>query len=212
VSGSGHFGGTIISILLPQARRTLTDKKEYCMVRKAICLSFLLVLGLVASHRAIAQQLTEHEIRTILDKLGQGSATDDFTITDAQDQQLSALSAEMRGSIIQDDSPCVLNSRDPRVASHQFVVCKGLFPAGMGPTQTAHAIHLTRAFPWHVMVITVPGDPGDSPGERVVQYTWEYDFSGLPPAVQKILRGAGPRPGSSLFRLQSGSWQWISYR
>lgn len=183
------------------------------MSRKTICFSFLILLpGMVLSHRAFAQQLTEHEVRAMLNKLGQSSATDTFTITDAQDQQLSALSADERSSFVQEDSPCVLDANDRRVASHQFVVCKGLFPAGMGATQTAHLIRLKHPFPWHVLVITLPSDPGDKPGEKVVQYTWEYDFSALPAQVQKILRGAGPRPGGSLFRLESGSWQWVAYR
>jgi hypothetical protein len=183
------------------------------MSRKTICFSFLILLpGIVLSHRASAQQLTEHQVRAMLDKLGQSSATDTFTITDAQDQQLSALSPDLRSSLVQDDSPCVLNAGDRRVASHQFVVCKGLFPPGMGPEQTAHAIRLTHPFPWRVVVITIPSDSGDTPGEKVVQYTWEYDFSSLPAQVQKILHGSGPRPGGSLFRLESGSWQWVAYR
>ncbi|MGA8108721.1 MAG: hypothetical protein WBD46_17185 [Acidobacteriaceae bacterium] len=183
------------------------------MGRKTICFSLLIfLLGVVPSHRAMAQQLTEHEVRATLDKLGQGSATVDFTVTDAQDQQLNSLSAEVRGSLVQTDSPCVLNPRDPRVLSHQFVVCKGLFPPGMGFRQSAHYVKLTHPCPWHVLVITIPTDPGDDPNQMLVQYTWEYDFSGLPPQVQQILKGSAPRPGMSLFRLDGGAWQWAGYR
>lgn len=182
------------------------------MTRKTICISFLL-LGLVLSHRAFSQQLTEHDVRTILDKLGQASATDDFTFTQAQADQLNALSKDLRDTLqIQTDSPCVLNPRDPRVLHQQVVACKGLFPPGTPPQQAAHYYKFGRAFPWHVVVITIPSDPGDNPSETLVQYTWEYDFSSLPPQVQQVLNQQGPRPGMSLFRLENGAWQWVAYR
>lgn len=182
------------------------------MIRKTICISFLF-LSVAVSHLAFGQQLTEHDVRTMLDKLGQASATDEFTLTQAQADQINALSKDLRDTLqIQADSPCVLNARDPRVVHHQFVACKGLFPPGMGPQQAAHYFRFGRAFPWHVAVITIPTDPGDDPSEKLVQYTWEYDFSGLPEPVQKILKGSGPRPGMSLFRLDGGAWQWVGYR
>lgn len=182
------------------------------MSRKAICIPFLL-LGLFISHRVFGQDLTEHDVRTMLDKLGQGSATSDFTLTDAQQQQLNSLSPDQRNALdIQESSRCVLNPRDPRIGSHQFVVCKGLFPPGMNGQQPAWYVKLGHPYPWHVVVINLPSDPGADPNEKLVQYTWEYDFSGLPDAVQQILKGAAPRPGMSVFRLQNGAWQWVAYR
>jgi hypothetical protein len=183
------------------------------MARKTICISFLILMSVVLSCPAFAQQLTEHDVRTMLDKLGQASATDDFTLTQAQADQLNALSKDLRDSLqIQTDSPCVLNPRDPRVLHHQFIACKGLFPPGMSPQETAHYFKFGHPFPWHVVVIDIPTDPGDDPNEKLVQYTWEYDFSGLPAPVQQILKGSGPRPGMSLFRLDNGTWQWVAYR
>jgi len=182
------------------------------MTRKTICISFLL-LSVVLSHRAFAQQLTEHDVRTVLDKLGQSSATDQFTLTQAQADQIGALSPDLRGDLqIQTDSPCVLNPRDTRVLHHQLVACLGLFPPGVSSQQTAHYYKFGHAFPWHVVVINIPTDPGDDPSEKLVQYTWEYDFSSLPPQLQQILKGQGPRPGMSLFRLDGGAWQWVGYR
>jgi hypothetical protein len=182
------------------------------MIRKTTCILFLLLIAALP-HRACAQQLTEHDVRTTLDKLGQASAADDFTLTQAQADQLNALSPDLRAALqIQTDSPCVLNSRDPRVLHHQLVACKGLFPPGLGPQQPAHYYKFGHAFPWHVAVINLPTDPGDDPNEKLVQYTWEYDFSTLPAPVQQILKGPGPRPGMSLFRLQNGAWEWVAYR
>jgi len=182
------------------------------MSRKTICFLFLF-LGLLFSHSLFAQQLTEHDVRSMLDKLGQASSTDQFTVTDAQAQALNNLSSDQRAAAqIQTLSPCVLNPGDPRVASGQFVVCKGLFPPGMGPTQSAYYLKMAHPFPWHVVVINIPEDPGDNPNEKLVQYTWEYDFTGLPQPVQQILKGAAPRPGMSLFRLDGGAWQWVAYR
>lgn len=182
-------------------------------IRTIHILILFLLLGPLFSHRLLAQQLTEHDVRTMLDKLGQGSATDEFTITDAQAQALNALSSDQRSAAqIQALTPCVLNPGDPRVTSHQFVVCKGLFPPGMGPRQSAYYLKLGHPFPWHVLVITIPTDPGDDPSQKLVQYTWEYNFAGLPEPVQEILKGASPRPGMSLFRLDGGTWQWVAYR
>lgn len=182
------------------------------MIRKAICILFLF-LSAVLTYRAFGQQLTEHDVRAMLDKLGEASAASDFTLTQAQASQLSALSKDLLASLqIQTDSPCVLNPGDSRVRSHQFVVCKGLFPPGMSSRDTGHYYRFGHAFPWHVVVITIPADSGDNPNERLVQYTWEYDFSSLPAEVQQILKGSGPRPGMSLFRFDGGSWQWVGYR
>lgn len=173
----------------------------------------LLFLGSFLLPRLFAQQLTEQDVRTTLDKLGQGSPADEFTVTDSQAQDLNQLSAELRTAAqIQALTPCLLNPGDRRIASHQFVVCKGLFPPGMSVQQSAWYLRLGRAFPWHVLVVTLPTDPGDDPTQKLVQYTWEYDFAGLPDPVQKILKPAAPRPGMSLFHLSAGTWQWVAYR
>jgi|HubBroStandDraft_5_1064220.scaffolds.fasta_scaffold22955_3 hypothetical protein len=182
------------------------------MTRKLTCF-FVIFPGLFLSLNTFAQQLDRANAKEMLDKLGHASATAEFVLTPDQDQRLRALSKDLQDTLaIQSENPCLLNGRDPRVHSHDFVVCNGLFPPGLNPQQPAVDLKLGKTFPWHVLSISFPDEPSDNPQEQEVQYTWEYDFSGLPPQVQEILKPGTPRPGRSLFRLDAGSWHWVAYQ
>lgn len=182
------------------------------MSRKSTCFSVLL-LSLFLSFPALAQQLTQADAKAMLDKLGQSSAADEFTLTEQQEQQLNSLPPDVRSSVpIVSATRCVLNPGDPRVKSHQFVVCRGILPVGFGPQQTAFDVKLSHAFPWHIVTVDLNTDPPDDPQTKLVQYLWEYDFTGLPPNAQEILKGGAPHPGRSLFRLDGGAWKWAAYQ
>jgi hypothetical protein len=174
---------------------------------------FVIFVGLFISLDACAQQLDRANAKDMLDKLGHTSATAEFVLTPDQDQRLHTLSKDLLDTLsIQSESPCLLNGRDPRVHSHEFVVCNGLFPPGLNPQQPAVDLKLGKTFPWHTLSISFPDDASDNPQEQEVTYTWEYDFSGLPAQVQEILRPGTPRPGRSLFRLDGTSWHWVAYQ
>jgi hypothetical protein len=182
------------------------------MSRKPTC-SFVIFVGLFLSLNTVAQRLDRANAKDMLDKLGHASATAEFVLTPDQDQRLHTLSKGLLDALaIQSESPCLLNGRDPRVHSHQFVVCNGLFPPGLNPQQPAVDLKLGKTYSWHVLSISFPDDASDNPQEQEVQYTWEYDFSALPPQVQEILKPGTPRPGRSLFRLDGGSWHWVAYQ
>jgi hypothetical protein len=182
------------------------------MSRKPTC-SFVIFVGLFLSLNTVAQRLDRANAKDMLDKLGHASATAEFVLTPDQDQRLHTLSKDLLDALaIQSESPCLLNGRDPRVHSHQFVVCNGLFPPGLNPQQPAVDLKLGKTYSWHVLSISFPDDASDNPQEQEVQYTWEYDFSALPPQVQEILKPGTPRPGRSLFRLDGGSWHWVAYQ
>lgn len=182
------------------------------MSRKTTCTSAIL-LSLFLSLPAFAQQLTQADAKAMLDKLGQASAAQDFTITNEQEQRLNALPPEVRnGLLIVSTSPCVLNPGDPRVKSHQFVVCQGILPVGFGPTQSAFDIRFSRSFPWHIVTVNLNTDDTGDPQKKLVEYLWEYDFTGLPDQAQEILKGGAPHPGRSLFQLDSGAWKWAAYQ
>ncbi|MGB9031622.1 MAG: hypothetical protein WCC27_15985 [Acidobacteriaceae bacterium] len=182
------------------------------MSRNPACFLVILV-GLSLSLNALAQQLDRNNAKEMLDKLGHASATAEFVLTTDQDQRLRALDKDLLDALaIQSESPCLLNGRDPKVHSHQFVVCNGLFPPGLDPQQPAVDLKLGKTFPWHILTISFPDEGSDNPQEQEVQYTWEYDFSSLPSKLQEILRPATPRPGRSLFRQDAGSWHWVAYQ
>jgi hypothetical protein len=173
----------------------------------------LIVLALSLAHPALAQQLAQSDAADMLNKLGHASAASEFVLSTDQDQQLHRLSKDLLDTLqIQSESPCLLSARDPRVRSHQFVVCQGLFPPGLNPQQPAFDLKLGRTFPWHVVTVTIPDDAPENPQEQLVQYTWEYDFTALPPQLQQILKPAAPRPGQSLFTRDGGAWHWSAYR
>jgi hypothetical protein len=172
-----------------------------------------LLLSQFLSLPALAQQLTQADAKAMLDKLGQSSAAAEFTITTQQAQQLNSLPPDVRTSLpIVSTNPCVLNPADSRVKSHQFVVCQGILPVGFGPTQSAVDIKFSRSFPWHIVTVDLNTDPTDNPQTKLVQYLWEYDFTGLPQKAQDILKGEAPHPGRSLFQLDGGAWKWVAYQ
>ena len=182
------------------------------MSRKTLCFSALL-LGLFLSLPALAQQLTQGDAKAMLDKLGQASAASEFTITTDQEQQLNALPPDVHNALlIVSTSPCVLNPGDPRVKSHQFVVCQGILPTGFGPTQTAFDVKFSRSFPWHIVTVNLSADDTGDPQKKLVEYLWEYDFTGLPDKAQEILKGRAPHPGRSLFQFDGGAWKWAAYQ
>ncbi len=102
---------------------------------------FVIAAGCSAAHRQPTR-------KAMLDKLGQASAAAEFTITSEQEQQLSALPPDVRSSLpIVSTSPCVLNAADPRVKSHQFVVCQGILPVGFSLQQSAFDLKFSRSLP-----------------------------------------------------------------
>lgn len=182
------------------------------MSRKSTCFSALL-LSLALSLPALAQQLTQADAKAMLDKLGQASAAQEFTLTNDQEQQLNALPPDVRtGLPIVSTNPCVLNPGDSRVRSHQFVVCRGILPVGFGPTQTAFDVKFSRSFPWHIVTVNLSADDTGDPQKKLVEYLWEYDFTPLPDKAQEILKGQAPHPGRSLFELDGGAWKWAAYQ
>lgn len=186
--------------------------KGVFMSRKSICFSALL-LSLLFSLPALSQQLTVANARSSLDALGRSSAADEFTITAQQEQQIESLPSDVRGGLpIVSTNPCVLNPGDPRVKSHQFVVCRGILPVGFGPTDSAFDLKFSRSFSWHVVMVNLSTDDTGDPQKKLVDYQWEYEFSGLPPKAQDILKGQAPHPGRSLFQLDGGSWKWVAYQ
>lgn len=182
------------------------------MTRKTMSFAAIL-LSLFLSLPALSQELTAADAKAMLDKLGQAAAAQEFTITSDQEQQLNALPPEVRnGLLIVSTNPCVLNPGDSRVKSHQFVVCRGILPVGFGPTQSAFDLKFSRSFPWHIVTANLSADDTGDPQKKIVEYLWEYDFTGLPDKAQEILKGSAPHPGRSLFQLDGSTWKWAAYQ
>jgi hypothetical protein len=179
----------------------------------AVRLWALLVLILAGTAFGFGQDLTPDAAKALLDQQGAATNASEFTLTHDQAQALTALSADLLAPLqIQANQPCLPNPGDKRVASHQFVACQGIFPAGISSQNPGVYIKVGHIFHWHIVEISSIVDPTEDHSQRLVGYTWEYDFSGLPPEVQKILIQGSRHEGHSLFQTESGTWKWVRYQ
>jgi len=179
----------------------------------AMRLWFLFLLVFTGSAVAHSQDLTPEAAKAMLDQ--QGAATDatEFTLTQDQAHALTALSPDLLASLqIQANQPCLPNPGDKRVQRHQFAACQGIFPAGISSENPGVYIKVGRTFHWHIVQINGIVDPTEDHSQRLAAYTWEYDFSGLPADVQKVLSQGSRHEGHSVFQIEGGTWKWLHYQ
>jgi len=173
----------------------------------------LFLLSLALGAMAQGQELTTEAAKALLDQLGAATNASDFTLTQDQAHALTALSADVLASLqIQANQPCLPNPGDKRVLSHKFAACQGIFPAGISAENPGVYLKVGRTFHWHIVEISGIVDPTEDHSQRLVGYTWEYDFSGLPADVQKVLSQGSRHEGHSIFQIDGGTWKWLHYQ
>lgn len=173
----------------------------------------ILILTLTASTLAHSQELTPDAAKDMINQIGAGTSATEFTLTQDQARALQALSPALLAPLaIQTTSPCLPNPFDKRVQKHQFVACQGIFPAGITADNPGVYLKVGRAFHWHIVELSGVVDPTEDHSQRVASYTWEYDFSDLPPEVQNVLKQGSRHEGRSLFQLDGGTWKWLRYQ
>ncbi len=173
----------------------------------------ILILAFSVSALALAQELTNDAAKQMLDQLGAATAASEFTLTQDQARNLKALSENLLAPLdIQATQPCLPDPGDKRVRSHQFAACQGIFPAGISEQNPGVYLKVGRTFHWHIVEITGIVDPTADHSQRLVAYTWEYDFSDLPAEVKTVLTNGSRHVGHSLFQLDSGQWKWLRYQ
>lgn len=173
----------------------------------------ILILGLTSCTLAHSQDLTSDAAKDMLNKIGAATAASEFTLTQDQARDLKALSPTLLATLaIQNTQPCLPNPGDKRVQSHQFVACQGIFPVGISAQNPGVYLKVGRTFHWHVVEISDISDPTWDHTQRLVGYTWEYDFSDLPAEVQNVLKQGSRHEGRSLFQLDGAQWKWLRYQ
>lgn len=178
-----------------------------------IRLGAILFLTLAACSSAHSQDLTSDAAKEMLNKLGSDTAATDFTLTQDQARQLTALSQNLLAPLqIVATRPCLPNPGDKRVQSHQFTACQGIFPLAINAQNPGVYLKVGRPFHWHIVEIAGIVDPTEDHSQRLVAYTWEYDFSDLPAEVQAVLKQGSRHEGHSLFQLDGTSWKWLAYQ
>jgi hypothetical protein len=172
-----------------------------------------LILSFIGCALAHGQDLTPDAAKALLDQQGAATNVSEFTLTQDQAHALTALSPDLLASLqIQANQPCLPNSADKRVRSHQFAACQGIFPAGISDQNPGVYLKVGRVFHWHIVEISGIVDPTADHSQRLVGYTWQYDFSGLPAEVQKVLSQGARHEGHSLFQVDGGAWKWLRYQ
>jgi hypothetical protein len=162
---------------------------------------------------ARGQELTPDAAKAMLDQQGAGTNASDFTLTQDQAHALTALSPDLLAQLqIQANQPCLPNPGDKRVQRHQFAACQGIFPTGISDQNPGVYLKVGRIFHWHIVEISGIVDPTEDHSQRLVGYTWEYDFSGLPADLQKVLSQGSRHEGHSLFQMDGGTWKWMAYQ
>lgn len=176
------------------------------------CCVFLF-LSLLGSALAHSQDLTTDAAKAMLDKIGASTDATEFTLTQDQAHALTALPQDQLAPLqIQANQPCLPNPNDKRVLHHDFAACKGIFPAGISAQNPGVYLKVGRVFHWHIVEVSGIVDPTEDHSQRLVGYTWEYDFSGLPTDVQKVLSQGSRHEGHSVFQLDGGAWKWLAYQ
>ncbi|MFP5229309.1 MAG: hypothetical protein ACLGXA_16990 [Acidobacteriota bacterium] len=173
----------------------------------------LLILLLTGATLALGQDLTPDAAKAILDQQGTATNASEFTLTQDQAHALTALSPDLLAPLqVQATQPCLPNPADKRVVSHKFAACQGIFPAGISAENPGVYLKVGRTFHWHIVEISSIVDPTEDHSQRLVGYTWEYDFSGVPPDVQKVLSQGSRHEGHSVFQVDGGTWKWLHYQ
>jgi hypothetical protein len=173
----------------------------------------LLIPILAGTALANGQDLTPDAAKAMLDQQGAATDASDFTLTQDQARALTALGPDLLSQLqIQTNQPCLPNPADKRVQRHQFAACQGIFPAAISDQNPGVYLKVGRTFHWHIVEISGVVDPTEDHSQRLVGYTWEYDFSSLPAEVQKVLSQGSRHEGHSIFQLDGGTWKWLHYQ
>jgi len=104
---------------------------------------------------------------------------------------------------------CIPDPADIRLAMNQFSLCKGSIPPGVTWRQPGVAVTLTKSVHWSVHEVTGISD-GDNPNQKIVEYSWEFDFSQLSKQEQDGLT-LPLQTGKSLLQLYDDGWRWVKY-
>ena len=105
--------------------------------------------------------------------------------------------------------PCLPDSGDARLLTHQFVLCQGVVPPDVTWQQSGYLLPSKHPVKW--ILIEVTGITDSAQNEKIVEYTWKWDSSPFPSEIQDVLRYS-PRPGKSLFRLYDDGWRFVEFK
>jgi hypothetical protein len=181
---------------------------------KHIALLFPAILALVLVSCGPNQHLTRSEAKKIMDAVAAKSEVTQITlipgaaVSPEQEQRLKAQAATIV-SLVKGARPCLPDPSDVRIATGQFAFCEGVSP-GVTWQRPGLLVTLNKPTTWSLVEVTGIAD-GQNANEKVVEYTWEYNFSQFPGKIPEVFKQA-PRPGKALLRLYDDGWRFVKFQ
>lgn len=176
----------------------------------------LVVLLLVLGCRS--QELSRNGAKDILNRKAAGSPDTEMTISFDQANKLlfkidSKDRDKAREAINFDDSkPCLPDPSDVRIMTGQSVVCTGYIPPEVTRQHPGVILKLRKPLNWSVFEVTGISDDSKAAGDKLVEYKWHYDLSGLPKSVAEILTPTIPHEAKALLRRYDDGWRFVEFR
>ena len=159
-----------------------------------------------------AAELTRAGAKTIIEKNGVEPFTE-FSISSQQGQKLFQIpnSGPLLDKVFvsEKSKPCLPDKSDMRLASRQFALCS---QESVTPDITWQnpglLLSLKTPIKWVVIEITGIADT-EKPSEKMVEYTWQFDFSSFPKEMADVLK-LPVRAGKALFRRYDDGWRFVN--
>jgi hypothetical protein len=167
--------------------------------------------ALLASGCSSGKTLTRDSAKEIMGKVATQESLTQLTITVERAKKLQSLGPQINTLGVINGKPCLPDRGDMRIFTGQFVLCQGMIPPEITGMQHGVLLSLNKPFTWKIVEMTGIADAPDAKNEKLVEYTWQYDFSAYAKELQDIF-SIPPRPGRALFRLYDDGWRFVEYK
>jgi hypothetical protein len=210
------------------------------MIRHAaLRLTFYISLVCMFSINCGASDLSRPEAKRIIDKVVAGINVTEISVSTEQMQRLKnihdaptvlskvfvlqsappqstnalmglaqSLSGPSAASFRDGGRMCLPDSSDQRIMMGQFVLCVNMLTPDI--TWQNPGIKLTLKTPLKLTLLEITGIAENSPTEKVVEDTWQYDFSSWPTEMKDAIKPAIYN-GKAQFHLYDDGWRFEKF-
>ena len=164
---------------------------------------------LVCCHAA---ELTRAEAKKIIEKVRAEQSFPEISLSNEQSMKLFQLpnAGPLLDKVFvsEKSKPCLPDRSDMRLMSGQFVLCPK--PVNPDITWQKPGGMFSLKTPIKSVIIEVTGitDAQSGPSDKIVEYTWQFDYSSFPKEVADALK-LPPRTGKSLLRRYDDGWRFV---
>ena len=178
----------------------------------------LMMVVLLALCGCGPKKLTRSLASDIMEKVASQPSIQQITVSRDQLLKLVSIPPEAFKALgphvasAQSKKLCLPDAQDIRVITDQFEHCVGFIPPGVDWQHPGSVVKFTKSYGWKLKGITGISDDPHSPTDKIVEYTWEYNFDDLPKEAAAVLNPPNPYPGKSSLRLYDDGWRFVEYR